>query len=280
MLLEARDISFSYDDHPVLNKVSVGLPRGGLVSLLGPNGCGKTTLLKVLLGIYPFRGGEVRLDNRPLHNLSRKALAREMAYVPQLHRAAFAYQVLDVVLMGRLPHKSFLAPFSRRDRELALAALERLGIAHLRERTYTCISGGERQLVLIARALCQGAHTFILDEPVTGLDYGNQIRLLEQLSRLASEGYTFVKSTHFPDHALWISSHVVLLKDGRVIAEGKPEQVINKDTLFHLYGTEVDVWPLLENFRICVPERIRQRFCSCHDSRRPVHFCETGGKQC
>lgn len=280
MLLEARDISFSYDDHPVLNKVSVGLPRGGLVSLLGPNGCGKTTLLKVLLGIYPFRGGEVRLDNRPLHNLSRKALAREMAYVPQLHRAAFAYQVLDVVLMGRLPHKSFLAPFSRRDRELALAALERLGIAHLRERTYTCISGGERQLVLIARALCQGAHTFILDEPVTGLDYGNQIRLLEQLSRLASAGYTFVKSTHFPDHALWISSHVVLLKDGRVIAEGKPEQVINKDTLFHLYGTEVDVWPLLENFRICVPERIRQRFCSCHDSRRPVHFCETGGKQC
>lgn len=280
MLLEARDISFSYDDHPVLNKVSVGLPRGGLVSLLGPNGCGKTTLLKVLLGIYPFRGGEVRLDNRPLHDLSRKALAREMAYVPQLHRAAFAYQVLDVVLMGRLPHKSFLAPFSRRDRELALVALERLGIAHLRERTYTCISGGERQLVLIARALCQGAHTFILDEPVTGLDYGNQIRLLEQLSKLASEGYTFVKSTHFPDHALWISSHVVLLKDGRVIAEGKPEQVINKDTLFHLYGTEVDVWPLLENFRICVPERIRQRFCSCHDSRRPVHFCETGGQQC
>lgn len=280
MLLEARDISFSYDDHPVLNKVSVGLPRGGLVSLLGPNGCGKTTLLKVLLGIYPFRGGEVRLDNRPLHDLSRKALAREMAYVPQLHRAAFAYQVLDVVLMGRLPHKSFLAPFSRRDRELALAALERLGIAHLRERTYTCISGGERQLVLIARALCQGAHTFILDEPVTGLDYGNQIRLLEQLSRLASEGYTFVKSTHFPDHALWISSHVVLLKHGRVIAEGKPEEVINKDTLFHLYGTEVDVWPLLENFRICVPERIRKRFCSCHDSRRPVHLCGTGGQQC
>jgi iron complex transport system ATP-binding protein len=280
MLLEARDISFSYDDHPVLNKVSVGLPRGGLVSLLGPNGCGKTTLLKVLLGIYPFLGGEVRLDNRPLHDLSRKALAREIAYVPQFHRAAFAYQVLDVVLMGRLPHKSFLAPFSRRDRELAQAALERLGIAHLRERTYTCISGGERQLVLIARALCQGAHTFILDEPVTGLDYGNQIRLLEQLSNLAAEGYTFVKSTHFPDHALWISSHVVMLKDGRVIAEGKPETVINKTNLFHLYGAEVDVLPLLENFRICVPERIRQRFCSCHDSRRPVHFCETGGKQC
>jgi iron complex transport system ATP-binding protein len=282
MLLEARNVRFGYGEAPVLKDVSIGLPRGGLVSLLGPNGCGKTTLLKVLLGILPAQSGEVRLQGCPVQTLARKALARQVAYVPQLHRAAFAYRVEDVVLMGRLPHKSFLAPYTGRDRELAEQALDKLGILHLRERAYTCISGGERQLVLIARALCQGAHTFILDEPITGLDYGNQLRLLEQLSELSAEGYTFIKSTHFPDHALWVASHVVMLKGGRVVAEGPPGTVVNRDNLYQLYGAEVDVLPLVENFRMCVPDRIRQRFCQCgaHGCIVDGHSCAAGGERC
>lgn len=262
-LIEVRDLSFGYGRRAVLRHIGFGIEQGSLVSLLGPNGCGKTTLLKLLLGFMPARHGAVFFDGRPVRAYERRELACHMAYVPQVHRAAFAYRVRDVVLMGRMPHKGFLSTLSRHDEELADAALEKLGIAHLRTRPYTEISGGERQLALIARALCQGAHTFILDEPANGLDYGNQIKLLEQLVDLAGEGYTFVMSTHFPDHVLWVASQVVMLQGGALLAEGTPDAVVTRKNLCRLYSAEVDVWQLLENFKICVPERIRSRLCDC-----------------
>jgi iron complex transport system ATP-binding protein len=125
-------------------------------------------------------------------------------------------------------------------------------------------------MTLIARALCQGAHTFILDEPVNGLDYGNQIRLLERLAQLAAEGYTFVMSTHFPDHVLWVASQVIMLCDGAVIAGGSPDEVVNRENLCRLYQADVEVWKLMENFRICVPERLRNRICGCQSGCKPV----------
>lgn len=261
-LLNADKISFSYADSLILNNVSFSISKGELVSVLGPNGCGKTTLLKILLGLYSPDSGVITLNKTALSQMSKKLLAREIAYVPQVHNASFAYPVKEVVKMGRMPHKPFFSIFSDEDERIAIEAMEKVGILHLQDKPYTRISGGERQLTLIARALTQGARIFILDEPLNGLDYGNQLKLLEQLHDLCSEGYTFIKSTHFPEHALWVADHVVMLKDGRVHADGMPHEVITKDNLYALYGARVEVLPFSDNFRICIPEKIRSRLCA------------------
>lgn len=257
MLLQADNITFGHNGRRVLHGVSLSIRKGEIVSLLGPNGCGKTTLLKVLLGLPPPReGGTVRFEGREISSISRKLLARSIAYVPQFHRASFAYRVIDVVLMGRMPHKPFFARYNGEDLRLARGALAKLSIPHLEERPYTEISGGERQLALIARAMTQGAHTFIFDEPANGLDYGNQIRLLEELVNLSRDGYTFIKSTHFPDHALWVADRVIMMKQGSIIANGSSDETITRENLYSLYGREVDIHALKENFRVCVPSRL------------------------
>lgn len=261
MLLVAENISFGFPEKPVLRDISLSVRRGEIISLLGPNGSGKTTLLKTLLGLYRLDKGQVLFEGRAISSLHRMALARSIAYVPQIHRASFAYSVIDVVLMGRIPHKTFFSRFSPKDMEIAEAALDKLSILHLRDRPYTRISGGERQLTLIARAMTQGAHTFIMDEPANGLDYGNQIKLLEGLIDLCDEGYTFIKSTHFPDHALWVADRVIMLKEGRIIADGPPDDVITSENLFELYGREVDIHSLRESFKVCIPRKIGK--CRC-----------------
>ncbi|HET6420199.1 MAG TPA: ABC transporter ATP-binding protein [Geobacteraceae bacterium] len=256
MLLRAENVTFGYTGRAVLRDVSLAVGKGEIVTLLGPNGCGKTTLLKVLLGLNRLETGKVLFDGEDISAMGQKTLARKIAYVPQFHRASFAYRVMDVVLMGRMPHKSFFARYDNRDMELARAALEKLSILHLEDRPYTELSGGERQLALIARALAQEAHTFIFDEPANGLDYGNQIKLLEELINLSREGYTFIKSTHFPDHALWIADRVIMMKQGEIIASGGPEDTITSENLYALYGREIDIHSLKENFRVCVPGRL------------------------
>jgi len=256
MLLVAENITFGFPGKPVLRDVSLAVRKGEIISLLGPNGSGKTTLLKTLLGLYRLEKGRVLFEGRAISTLRQKTLARSIAYVPQIHRASFAYSVIDVVLMGRIPHKAFFSRFSGEDMDIALGALDKLSILHLRDRPYTRISGGERQLTLIARAMTQGAHTFIMDEPANGLDYGNQIKLLEGLIDLCDEGYTFIKSTHFPDHALWVADRVIMLKDGSIIEDGTPDNVITSESLFALYGREVNVHSLRENFKVCIPKKI------------------------
>lgn len=265
MLLVAENISFGFPEKPVLRDISFGVRKGEIISLLGPNGSGKTTLLKTLLGLYRLDKGRILFEGRTITSLRQQALARSIAYVPQIHRASFAYSVIDVVLMGRIPHKTFFSRFSADDMEIAHQALDKLSILHLRDRPYTRISGGERQLALIARAMTQGAHTFIMDEPANGLDYGNQIKLLEGLIDLCDEGYTFIKSTHFPDHALWVADRVIMLKEGSIIADGAPGEVITSENLFALYGREVDVHSLRESFRVCIPRKIGK--CRC------LHAC-------
>lgn len=197
------------------------------------------------------------LEGRLLPAVSPKQLARRIAYVPQVHRISFGYRVMDVALMGRMPHKPFFFRYSESDESIALKALDRLSIIHLKDRPYTEVSGGERQLVLIARALVQGADIFIMDEPVNGLDYGNQIRLLGCIADLARSGYTIIKTTHFPDHALWISDRVVMLKNGRVIADGRTGEIITSANLYRLYNTDVDVLKLSGGGCICVPEAVQ-----------------------
>lgn len=252
-LLQVTRAGFAYRSRQVLSEVSLAFKRGEVVSFLGPNGSGKTTLLKIMLGILQPQTGTVFFEGRPLKTIPRRDFARQVAYVPQVHREAFAYTVEEVVLMGRMPHHSFFSAYSRKDRDIAAAALERLDIFHLRERPYTEISGGERQLALIARALAQGAGVFIMDEPVNGLDYGNQMRLLSGIKGLATEGLTFIMTTHFPDHALMTADRVILLKAGAVIADGPPTQTITREAIFELYRIEVNVVSMNGSGRVCIP---------------------------
>ncbi|WP_321491672.1 ABC transporter ATP-binding protein [uncultured Desulfobacter sp.] len=249
-------VTYGYGEKPVLNDINLSFEKGDVVSLLGPNGSGKTTLLKVLLGLCRPQKGEVRLGGVPVRQIKAKALARRIAYVPQTHKISFAYRVIDVVLMGRMPHKPFFFRYSKQDEAQALSALEQLSIGHLKDRPYTEVSGGERQMTLIARALAQGADILVMDEPVSGLDYGNQIRLLEKIATLAGHGYTFIKTTHFPEHAVWISDRVVMLKKGQVLANGHAPEVVNETNLYLLYNLDIGMATLDEGLRVCVPRTI------------------------
>ncbi len=252
------NVCFGYNGRTVLHDISLCIEGGYVLSLLGPNGSGKTTLLKVLLGLYQPDTGNVLLEGTPMSELTPRQLARKVAYVPQTHRMSFAYTVFDIILMGRASYTSFFSRYSKEDYEIAEQAMERLSITWLRDRVYTEISGGERQLTLIGRALAQGADTLVMDEPLNGLDYGNQIKLLECIAGLAQEGYTFVKTTHFPDHALWVSNRVVLMHQGRIIADGPTENVINEHNISELYDRDIAILDVGNGVRTCLPRSLLQ----------------------
>lgn len=259
-LIKMEEVSFGYTKKTVLANISLSVAEGEVVTLLGPNGCGKSTLIKIMLGLLTPATGRIFFNGENIRHLGSKFLARKIAYVPQTHKSSFPYTVRDIVLMGRIPHKTFFFKYSKSDRTIADNALERLSITHLADRAYTEISGGERQLTLIARALAQGAGTFIMDEPAGGLDYGNQLKLLDQIIRLSREGYTFIKATHSPEHALWIADRAILIKKGAIVADGCCDDIINTDNLFHLYNAKINVLKSGNgSFNVCVPQTI----CGC-----------------
>lgn len=256
MMLSASHLAYAYGRRMILEDVSLQLNTGESVALLGANGSGKSTLIRLLLGILkPLRGG-IRLGDTDLQSLSARQRAQRMAYVPQDHGAAFPFLVRDVVLMGRMPHQSWLGGASVHDREHAEAALGRLGISALAERSYTELSGGQRQLVIIARALAQESPVLILDEPVTGLDYGNQHRLMAQIQDLADSGYAILQSSHYPEHALSTASRVILLKDGRVLADGPPAEVLHPEHLHALYGIDTERVELSDGRHVILPKTL------------------------
>ncbi|WP_321532631.1 ABC transporter ATP-binding protein [uncultured Desulfuromonas sp.] len=253
MVIEARNLRFSYGRKPVLQGVDFNLAAGEVVSLLGPNGSGKSTLLKILLGL--LRGqGEVTLFGKPIGDYRRQDLARKIAYVPQIHHMPFSYTVLDVVLMGRLAHGSLFSNYCKRDYRLAHEALEQVGAEALAAMPFSRISGGQQQLALIARALCQQAEILFLDEPVNGLDYGNQIKLLRFLRDFAKRGTTFLKTTHYPDHALACSDRVAMLDHGEIFAFDQVDRVLTPDNVQRLYGVAVEIAESRYGYRCCMPQ--------------------------
>lgn len=233
---QAESISFKYRVTPVLSNISLTLDHNGAVALLGPNGSGKTTLLKLLLGLLTPTDGRVMLDGQAITNLSYRARSQRVAYVPQIHRETFGYLVKEVVLMGRMPHSGFLGRYGAKDRQLAEAAMERMAIGHLANRPYNEISGGERQMTLIARALAQDTKILVLDEPTNGLDYGNQHRLLKRIITLKEQGYLCLFTTHHPDHARMVADRVIMVSQGNIIRDGPPDQVITPTAIAELYG--------------------------------------------
>lgn len=240
MKLEGRNLTIGYRDRVVGRGLDVALETGEVLALLGPNGGGKTTLLKTLLGLIAPRAGEVRIGDRALSSYRLHERARLIAYVPQVHVATFAFAVEAVALMGRTAYSGLIGRPSAADRAAAIAALERLGIAPLAARPYTMISGGERQLVLLARALAQEPQFIVLDEPTASLDFGNQGKVLREIRALAQAGHGVVFSTHDPNHALRAADRAYLIRDGTRIAEGTAADVLTRAALERLYGAPVE----------------------------------------
>jgi iron complex transport system ATP-binding protein len=238
--IEGRGLTIGYPDRTVGSGLDVALSTGEVLALLGPNGGGKTTLLKTLLGLLKPKAGEVRLGDKPLDNYSIRERARVVAYVPQVHISTFAFTVETVVLMGRTAHGSLFSRPSGQDRAVAQAALERFGIAALASRPYTMISGGERQLVLLARALAQEPQFIVLDEPTASLDFGNQGKVMREIRALAKSGHGVLFTTHDPNHALRAADRAYLLREGTRIADGPVATVLNREQLEALYRATVE----------------------------------------
>lgn len=240
MSLETSALAYGYREREIGKDITLDLAGGEVLALLGPNGHGKTTLLKTLLGLLPARGGTLSLDGRPLAGFGVAERARTLAYVPQAHAGTFAFAVADIVLMGRTAHGGAFAAPSRHDRDVAQAMLQRLGIEHLAARPYTEISGGERQLVMIARALAQEPRYVILDEPTASLDFGNQGKVMSQIRRLAGEGLGVLFTTHDPNQALRYADRALLLRDGRALASGRAADLLTPERLAALYGVAIE----------------------------------------
>jgi iron complex transport system ATP-binding protein len=238
--IEGRDLTIGYPDRTVGSGLDVALSTGEVLALLGPNGGGKTTLLKTLLGLLKPKAGEVRLGDKPLDNYSIRERARVVAYVPQVHISTFAFTVETVVLMGRTAHGSLFSRPSGQDRAVAQAALARFGIAALASRPYTMISGGERQLVLLARALAQEPQFIVLDEPTASLDFGNQGKVMREIRALAKSGHGVLFTTHDPNHALRAADRAYLLREGTRIADGPVATVLSREQLEALYRATVE----------------------------------------
>lgn len=259
-MLDVDRVSLGHRNRPdVVVDVSFRVEEGEVLCLLGANGAGKTTLLRALLGIHPLSSGGIALHGQPLDRMSRLAIARAVAYVPQSSAAAFPVSARDMVLMGRTPHLAAGTVPGDDDERLARAALEELAIAHLRKRSFDEMSGGERQLVLIARALCQQARLLIMDEPTAHLDYGNQVRILKTVKQLRERGYGIVMTAHNPDHAFLSATHVAVLADSRLSEVGPPEAVVTSARLTALYRTPIQVVTINRNedpettLRSCIP---------------------------
>jgi iron complex transport system ATP-binding protein len=238
--IEGRDLTIGYPDHTVGRGLDVALSTGEVLALLGPNGGGKTTLLKTLLGLLKPKAGEVRLGDKPLDEYTVRERARVIAYVPQVHIGTFAFTVETVVLMGRTAHGNLFSRPTTHDRAVAHSVLERFGISGLANRPYTMISGGERQLVLLARALAQEPRFIVLDEPTASLDFGNQGKVMNEIRALAKSGHGVLFTTHDPNHALRAADRAYLLRDGARIADGPAATVLNREQLRALYQASIE----------------------------------------
>ena len=257
MIVEVKDLSFSYGSHRVLEQVSLSVADGEFLAILGSNGVGKSTLFRCILGLLPGYSGSVLINGQETRRLSAAAMAKLVAYIPQSCSPAFNYSVEDVVLMGTTSGLSPLRTPGAKERERVQWALEKTGITHLRTRCFHRISGGERQLAVIARALVQNAPVLMLDEPTASLDFGNQILVLSQIRALADEGYTVIQTTHNPEHSYMFADRVLALKDGRVLAAGSPGSIMTREMVSSLYGIDVEISSLYgDKVRVCTPSRL------------------------
>lgn len=243
---------------PVVGPLSFHVNAGEVLCVLGPNGVGKTTLFKTVLGMLRPLGGRILLRGRDTRGYSVREFARAAAYVPQGHIPPFPYSVRDVVVMGCNPNMSEFSSPREGDYRTAERMLETMGISELADRDYSELSGGERQLVVLARALAQNAPLLLMDEPTSHLDYGNETRVLGQVRRLSRLGYTVIMITHAPGHAFLCADRVAAIGRDGFFAAGRPDEVLTEQTLSRLYGVdvqlaEVELKKPRRRVKVCVP---------------------------
>ena len=256
MRLEVKDLSFSYGDNKVLDNVSFSSPGGEAIAVLGPNGVGKSTFFKCILGFLPIRKGKIEIEGKDISIMKGKELSKYIAYIPQSSNPVFNHTVLDSVAMGMNNQIGLFSVPGEKEREKAAAALDRLGILKLKDRGCLNISGGERQLMLIARAMVQDARIIVMDEPTSSLDYGNSYRVMETIMSLSKDGYTILFSTHDPDAAMRYSDRVIAFYKGEIIRDGKPSTVLNTDVLSTLYSINVAIRNVRvreKEYSVCIP---------------------------
>lgn len=254
MKLEIESLVFRYAPElpAVIDGLSLTYESPDALCILGHNGTGKSTLLQCVIGAFKPEAGTVRIDGRDVQSYHARDLARKIAYIPQTHVPSFDFPVIDVVTMGRTSLMGRFSTPGKDDRDHALEQLEYLGIAHLADKPYTEISGGERQLVMIASALAQEPEAMILDEPTAHLDFGNQYRFVQLVDQLRQRGMGVLMTTHFPDHALELAGTTAIVDKGRVAALGPAADVVTDSSLTSLYSIEVHV----EHVRgrtVCIP---------------------------
>lgn len=241
-MIQVEGLTFQHPhtSSPVVNDVSFRVEQGKLAVLLGPNGSGKTTLFKCIAGLWKPGGGKIQLDGTDLTALNYRQRAELLAVVPQDHTPPFPYSVTEAVLMGRAPHVGIYSAPSAADMEIARQALEDVGISHLADRTYTRISGGERQMVLIARAIAQNTPLMLLDEPTSHLDFRNQHRVLETVKKIAANRkLTVLMTLHDPNLAAFFADYIIMLRQGRILLTGNRDDVLSESSLSEVYGVEI-----------------------------------------
>ncbi|WP_386692114.1 MULTISPECIES: ABC transporter ATP-binding protein [unclassified Lonepinella] len=239
-MITLKNLRIGYQQ-TVADNLNVTFPTQKITALLGANGCGKTTLLKTMLGLIKPLHGEILIKNTPHFNWTAAQLARTIGYVPQAQQGVFSFTVLDVVLMGRTAYLAWYATPNQQDKQIAQQSLEQLGVAHLADKSYMTLSGGERQLVLIARALAQRPQCLIMDEPTSNLDFGNQIRVLEHIQQLRQQGLTVIFTTHQPEQAFRYADNLLLMYQGEIIKQGTPKEVMDLVLLAQIYGLSPQV---------------------------------------
>ncbi|PAV10892.1 iron ABC transporter ATP-binding protein [Methanosarcina spelaei] len=256
MMLEVKSLAFSYGNRPIFENVSFSLKKGEIMCILGPNGAGKSTLIKCIAGILKPDNGSVFIQGKDTVSLGVRGIARNIGYVPQQNEVVFPFTVLDFVVMGRAPHLSMFASPGAEDIKLAKESLAMVGISDLAERPVAKLSGGQSQMVLIARALVQKPALLLLDEPTSHLDFGNQILVLETVQKLASLGMSIVMNTHMPDHAFLLGDRAAALSGGRLVAVGKVETVVTSKMMSSVYGVNVAIREIEDMKRkVCLPLR-------------------------
>lgn len=256
MKLEVSNLTFSYPGHKVLEDVSFFSDGGEAIAVLGPNGVGKSTFFKCILGFLPLQEGAIKIDGRDIRTINKKELSSLVAYIPQSSNPVFNHSVLDSVAMGMTNTMGLFSVPGEKERKKALDALKKLGIERIKDRGCKNISGGERQLMLIARAMVQEARIIIMDEPTSSLDYGNSFRVMETIRKLAKDGYTIIFSTHDPDSAMRYSDRVIAFSKGCIIGEGKADKVLTPEVLSTLYSINVAVRKVMvrdKDYAVCIP---------------------------
>ena len=258
MILELRDLACGYSkDKPVVKNVTMSLQSGDTCALLGPNGVGKTTLFKTILNLIPPLAGHIYIDGDDIALWPAKKRAKYMAYVAQAHIPTFPYLVRDVAMMGRIGQTAGMGKPSRKDYEIVEQALEDVGIRHLRDKVYTEISGGERQLLMIARALCQEPKILVMDEPTANLDYGNMVIVMKCIRELAKKDLCVIFTTHMPDQAFLTNSKTAILFRNDPLIFGDSNSVITKQTLYKAYNTDIEILEVINSqghpVKVCTP---------------------------